>query len=39
MDVHSYGRDVRINYGCHPLPSKVHTHQAGLAKQVLSCFL
>jgi len=30
MDVHSYGQNVRINYGCHPLPDSIHKHQAQL---------
>jgi len=34
MDVHSNGRNVRINYGCHPLPTAIHNHQAHMAAQV-----
>lgn len=34
MDVHSNGHNVRINYGCHPLPTAIHNHQAHLGQRV-----
>jgi hypothetical protein len=34
MDIHSNARNVRINYGCHPLPTAIHQHQAKLGQIV-----
>jgi predicted deacylase len=34
MDVHSYGRDLRVNYGCRSLPRNIHQHQIKMAQKV-----
>jgi len=34
LDVHSNARNLRVNYGCAPLPKKIHAHQAKLGTQV-----
>lgn len=34
LDVHSNARNLRVNYGCAPLPKKIHQHQVKMAQKV-----